>query len=1012
MPERIYKLQPDRTVHLRGFDHLGASAAVHSATPNGFTVSGNFRDAADFAVVVLYDADNFFEHPRLKYLPDFNFNGLTLTFDVNYQNLMPLNSRKYASIDWPYLDVVSQSGGSARFRLSDYATVIANPDQPASAQFEIAGEQLDAWDRVTLWYQNMAFDYIVPGKVRTEYAFYAQGPGHQHSILVRDRAYTYTEAEGDSSAAIAAHLIGQVNGQVAGTPADPEVAASVGADAWVVRLERLLDTGATVPVSASGNISEVLYHVKATTACRALCEQMNGTAYGQSAPFGLSAEAVGTTLRITTTEGGYDANFLSMYCVSKNSRLTASPAAAKFAGGASTVTLRVTLDFAALGCPDIRRMWLTLAPRLEDGRDYEGAEWKAVFSNWTLAGPEEVKRLQVAGPGSVLVEALDERCATSGAWTLEEGFYLGNHALVAMQAGAEATVRYYCAQPHEVWVWTSLYGDRGPSAVELDGALLAALDPATPSDTAIITRRRVAAGVAAGDHVLRLTALGPGPFYFIGAEAVVPGDVPDPLPAQTQVTPALDYSTDHTYKLPPARILWMLDQLGCKGPLNEYIGILWWNERKRVDGVAPELRIEFSGQFEPGDQVFLTIGGQTLGKSLLLPEPAEQVARHFAMIVNATLVGVWARVEGAALVLRARSAAPAYSYPVSVVVEQAAGSAGAATGGGTLGGGSMGTWEIDEAAARTVNFGAREWHSDFYNLCAAAGREVLTAMSMELVNPPASLAARYADGNPVLTDMGFGGLRSTHCAFSPGMLAYQQRAFLEVADLMAAQGLTPELQCGEFTWWYFTNHSTSNPLGGMAYYDADTAAAAQAALGRPLELFRSPGDDPMVNGGADASFLRARLRDYAAGLTAHVRASHPAARFEVLFPYDVNHPEPAGIHALGGRLNRFVNLPAEWGTKGLSGFDRFKVEALDFGVWSRNLDLARECLEFPLLLGWQADSVRAMIGVFRGGYPWRREVEYAKDLGMANVSLWAFDHVCLFGLELAAAGAGRAQLQG
>ena len=33
MSERIYKLQPDRTVHLRGFDHLGASAAVHSASP-------------------------------------------------------------------------------------------------------------------------------------------------------------------------------------------------------------------------------------------------------------------------------------------------------------------------------------------------------------------------------------------------------------------------------------------------------------------------------------------------------------------------------------------------------------------------------------------------------------------------------------------------------------------------------------------------------------------------------------------------------------------------------------------------------------------------------------------------------------------------------------------------------------------------------------------------------------------------------------------------------------------
>ena len=91
MPESIYKLQPNRTIQLRGFDHLGAGAAVHSATANSFKVSGVFRDTADFAVLFLYDADNFYEHPRLKYLPDFDFDGLTLQFDVRYNGLMPLD---------------------------------------------------------------------------------------------------------------------------------------------------------------------------------------------------------------------------------------------------------------------------------------------------------------------------------------------------------------------------------------------------------------------------------------------------------------------------------------------------------------------------------------------------------------------------------------------------------------------------------------------------------------------------------------------------------------------------------------------------------------------------------------------------------------------------------------------------------------------------------------------------------------------------------------------------------
>jgi len=72
LPERINKFQPDRTVYLRGFNSFAAAASVHSASPNGFTVSGTFRDPADFAVAVLYDADNYYEHPLIRYLPDFN----------------------------------------------------------------------------------------------------------------------------------------------------------------------------------------------------------------------------------------------------------------------------------------------------------------------------------------------------------------------------------------------------------------------------------------------------------------------------------------------------------------------------------------------------------------------------------------------------------------------------------------------------------------------------------------------------------------------------------------------------------------------------------------------------------------------------------------------------------------------------------------------------------------------------------------------------------------------------
>lgn len=1009
MGEVIRKLQPDRTIHLQGFDHLGASAAVCEAGPEGFTVKGSFQDAADFAVVVLYDADNFFDHPRVRYLPDFDFSGVVLEFDVRYENLMPLNCRKFPTIDWPYLDIQPPAGDPVRVRLSDHAVVIADADQPAAAEFQILDGGLEGYDRLTLWYLNMAFDYVVPGKVSTDFPFFAGTPGTVHSITVADRTYVYVEQEGDGSAAVAAALAAAVNAGAG----DPDVTASIGSDPWVVHLRARRGDGTTTMVSASGSVAELLHHINAETVCRDLAAQINAGDYAAAqAPFSLQAEAAGTVLRIRTVEGGYDANFLTMYAVWKNERLRTEAEEAQFSGGASTAQFRVRLDFQALGVPQIRRMWLTLAPRLANAGDYVGAEWTAKFTNWTVTGPDQTLRLRVARPEGVKIEPTDARCEYSGAWTAEAGFFPGGLAQVAAGAGAQVSVSYRCDHAHELWVWTRLGALQGSASVEIDGTSAGTFSAHLEPEQEVLTRRRLASSLPAGQHTVRLTSAEPLPFCFAGLEAVVAGDPPDPIPAQNWMTPALDYSTDHAYKLPPARILWNLNQLGCAGELNEYIGIFWWNRRRRTGGIFAETAVDFGGVFAPGDQVFVRIGGQTLGKAVLQQESPERTARHFAIIVNSTMVGVWARTEGARLVLRARSATAAYEFFVEAWLEAAAGSSGSVSSGGWIRGGSMGRWEVDADAAEALNAGARAWHGDLYACCAKEGRAVRTAFSMELVEPPAAFAARYPDGTAVTTDMGFGGLRSTHCAFGPGMLAFQKKALLEAAGLMAGAGLTPRLQMGEFTWWYFTNYSAENPAGGMAYYDDDTVAAAQAALGRPLHVFRSPEDDPDVNGGADALFLRNRLRDYAAALAGEISGTFPAAEIEILFPYDVNHPEPAGIHRLGGPLNRFVNLPAEWTSKAQSPFHRFKIEALDFSAWSRNLDLCRQTLEFAAGLDWPRDSIRAMIAVFRGGAPWRKETGLARQLGYGAVSLWAFDHVCIYGLCLWETGFGKACSQG
>lgn len=921
MPERIYKLQPDRTMALRGFDDLGAAAALHSATPSGFKVSGVFRDPADFAVLMLWDADNVYEHPRLRYLPDMSFQGMTLQFDVRYTGLMPLESIKYPTIDWPFLNVLLSDGVEpVHIRLSDQAVQTGGTLTAAECSFTIVDNGSQAGDQITIWYENHAFDYTVPAG---------------QSITA------------DSVAAA--------------------LAAAVGSTSW----------GGSMPLTASSD---------------------------------------GPVVKFTAGVPGSDGNLLRLQAVSKNSRLTTSETIGIFSGGVSDAVWRVTIRFADhLAEPalaKIRQMWLTFAPPLANGVAFESTEWEAVFSNWSVADPLDKRKLAVAGPLSVRVEETDQWCQYSGSWSIvNTGFYSQGTGKRTTSSGSSVTVKYSCASAHDLYVGTMLGSDCGQVQVRVDNGTPITLDCWLDSKfTPILTRRPVKSGMAPGEHTVVFTSTSNKEFHFDFLEAAVPGDVPDALPENTRVSPALDYSTDHTYKLPPARIHWNFDRLGYAAPMNEYIGVFWWNQRKRSGGTMPEARIEFSGTFDPGDGLFLKIGPADdptvfrFGKYVFATDTSATIAQYYANYLNGYSVGVWASADGNTLTITSRSAKAAWRFPLSISKESPTSSTGTCTITGSLETGEIGNWMVDPEQTPALNRGARDWHADMFRECHARNREITVACSMELVNPPVEFAAMFADGRPVMTHVGFGQLTSTHCHFGTGMRAYQTSVYSCIADLQAAAGLTPSVQFGEFLWWFFTSE---NPGAGMAFYDPETEAAAQAALGRPLHRFLTPVDDPGVNGRADATFLRNRLRDHVSALVANLRAVHPNILCEVLFPYDVNHPEPAGIHSLGGRLNRFVNLPVEWEQKATCGFDRMKTEALDFGAYNRNLDLAKTAFMLPISLGWEKPFLRHLVPIFRAGYAWEKEVEMALAAGIPIVNLWAWDHIGLFGLAVTPAAKGR-----
>src|SRR5216683_7274977 len=103
MPNTIEKLRPDRDLQCFFF-RPSAIAALSSASPAGFTVSGTWRKQFDWTVIE-WNRDNVFEHPAFRYLPDGDLSGLVLTYEEERSNCLAMDSSLFPTVDWPFLRV-------------------------------------------------------------------------------------------------------------------------------------------------------------------------------------------------------------------------------------------------------------------------------------------------------------------------------------------------------------------------------------------------------------------------------------------------------------------------------------------------------------------------------------------------------------------------------------------------------------------------------------------------------------------------------------------------------------------------------------------------------------------------------------------------------------------------------------------------------------------------------------------------------------------------------------------
>jgi hypothetical protein len=997
--ETIYKLQPDRTMYLRGFDRRGAAAAFHSAGASGWKVSGVFRDFADFAVMVLWDADDFFNHLNMKWLPDFDFTNMVLTFDLDYNDqLQPIDSPKNPWIAWDSLSYIKKDGTSGTVKLLDHAALQAGSFAPAAATWTVtAGAALNPYDQLTFYYLDIPFDSVM-GTTTAQYIYYSNNGSHtirvtglnrtitaatnttpiqittaeahglnSYEIVTVDgvlgntaangawfitriddynftlsssagngtytsggkvglrRQYTYTEGGGESGREVAAGVAASIAADpwAQGTAArgNPIVGASnAGPIVITMTNPHYLATGNSVAISAVGgntaangawiitkvddyrfsldgssgngtytsggtldksnncfftgrgtdgteiiiedvtdyNATVHIFNLGAGSSVQTIINQINqydwpyegpamaiiadnpsgtdiriragrygtvdtsGTAVSWVSGQKFTAIAAGTPIfiagvqytissvtsatelvltasagtqsavRYLAERGGMDGNMIDVQVRSKNSNLTTSGATAfgayyqenkQLAGGSSDVTWRITIDFTDLGIDQLRQAWLTLAPKMANSEAYADTEFVLDCTNWSVSDPSSHRALSIANPKkTVRVGSRDARAVRTGTgWTQEVGFYLKGFAQGSSILNDTITVRYHSQYTHKLFLGTALYTDRGVLAVTVDETAYDDLDTYLFAEPAVVSRRQVGltAGAsntfAAGWHTVELrvkhekAAASSGYIcYFDYLEAAVEDDVQDPEEEYTDASAAIDYGTNHGYSLPPARLLWMFDRLGLKGPMNEYLSVFWWNQRHRVSGTNRQCDVQFGGTWAVGDSVTAAVSGINIPKTLraLDVDAADAtvarkvLARSLADRINGQFPGVWAEVVGAGLdTLRVHPRTAIFFFTSSATKSS---TSGTITETGNLDPGSEGVWEIDAGATPVINKAAREWHANFYAEVAARGREVVTAVSMELLNPPDDpaggqvWAARYDSGIGVLTDTGFG----------------------------------------------------------------------------------------------------------------------------------------------------------------------------------------------------------------------------------------------------------------
>ena len=418
---------------------------------------------------------------------------------------------------------------------------------------------------------------------------------------------------------------------------------------------------------------------------------------------------------------------------------------------------------------------------------------------------------------------------------------------------------------------------------------------------------------------------------------------------------------------------------------------MWFYELQRAGHEYSHGSITFSGDPEFGRRTSVFLGPTAIEHMNLIGDTAETVATALAFLVNSGSTGVWAKSENGTLTIHSRVMGVA-GNALTLGADTNSTQFTFEASGGTLQGGKDGTWRTDATTTHKINRAVRDWSRAFFTALKDYDIPVTAAFSMELQHgddtPQAMLAQRYPNGDAVWLNT-----PALQTNFGPESTAFWSGVYREMAEIMVSSGVPPYLQFGEVQWWYFAATS------GMPFYDAFTKASFQTRYGKPLAVVTSEHSDPAMFPD-ECEFLPTLIGAFTSTVMTHVKTCHADARFEVLYPPDVNDTP----------LNRLVNFPRAHWTPGV--LECLKTENFTY-TGNRNVNQAAASIQMPMEMGFRREQSSHLVGIGEYTTPWSKEVRIATGEQLESVVLFALDQFCLIGYELPLdQGIRRSQYQG